>query len=43
VHDRKPVSVLGVRVTRQTGEVVLEGEAWCYTFKGGASNAALAP
>lgn len=32
VHDSKPVSVLGVRVTRQTGEVVLEGEAWCYTF-----------
>jgi acyl dehydratase len=35
VHDSKPVSVLGVRVTRQTGEVVLEGEAWCYTFTGG--------
>ena len=33
VHDSKPVSVLGVRVTRQSGEVVLEGEAWCYTFK----------
>ena len=32
VHDTKPVSLLGVRVTRQTGEVVLEGEAWCYTF-----------
>ena len=23
---------LAIRVTRQTGEVVLEGEAWCYTF-----------
>ena len=32
VHETKPVSVLAVRVTRQTGEVVLEGEAWCYTF-----------
>jgi acyl dehydratase len=31
VHPRKPVSRLGVRVTRQDGAVVLEGEAWCYT------------
>jgi acyl dehydratase len=31
VHATKPVTQLGVRVTRQTGEVVLEGEAWCYT------------
>ena len=31
VHATKPVSRLGVRVTRQTGETVLEGEAWCYT------------
>ena len=30
VHASKPVCLLGVRVTRQTGEVVLEGEAWCY-------------
>ena len=29
----KPVCQLGVRVTRQTGEVVLEGEAWCYRFE----------
>lgn len=33
VHPTKPVSRLGVRVTRQTGEVVLEGEAWCYTAR----------
>ena len=32
VHATKPVCHLSVRVTRQTGEVVLEGEAWCYRF-----------
>ena len=32
VHESKPVTTLAVRVTRQTGETVLEGEAWCYTF-----------
>ncbi|MGE0462025.1 MAG: MaoC family dehydratase [Vicinamibacterales bacterium] len=32
VHQTKPVSQLAVRVTRQTGETVLEGEAWCYRF-----------
>ena len=32
VHNTKPVTQLAIRVTRQTGEVVLEGEAWCYTF-----------
>ncbi len=31
-HETKPVTQLSIRVTRQTGEVVLEGEAWCYTF-----------
>ncbi len=31
VHPTKPVTELRVRVTRQTGELVLEGEAWCYT------------
>ncbi len=38
VHATKPVTQLHIRVTRQTGEVVLEGEAWCYTFspEGGA-------
>ena len=34
VHESKPVSQLEVRVTRADGEVVLEGEAWCYTFAG---------
>lgn len=32
VHATKPVTQLAIRVTRQSGEVVLEGEAWCYTF-----------
>ena len=32
VHPTKPVTQLAIKVTRQTGEVVLEGEAWCYTF-----------
>jgi len=33
VHDSKPVTRLGVRIRRQDGEVVLEGEAWCYRFE----------
>src|SRR5581483_7708831 len=32
VHATKPVTQLAIRVTRDGGEVVLEGEAWCYTF-----------
>jgi len=32
IHAIKPVTQLKVIVTRQTGEVVLDGEAWCYTF-----------
>jgi acyl dehydratase len=32
VHATKPVTQLRIKVTRQTGETVLEGEAWCYTF-----------
>jgi acyl dehydratase len=36
VHESKPVTALAVRVKRQTGETVLEGEAWCYTFRAGA-------
>lgn len=32
VHPTKPVCQLAIRVTRQTREIVLEGEAWCYTF-----------
>src|SRR5262245_5913020 len=34
VHESKPVTTLEVKVTSQTGTVVLEGEAWCYTFDG---------
>jgi acyl dehydratase len=34
VHESKPVCQLAVTVTRQDGEEVLKGEAWCYTFKG---------
>jgi acyl dehydratase len=33
VHPTKPVTQLRVAVTRQTGETVLEGEAWCYTMR----------
>jgi acyl dehydratase len=33
VHESKPVTGLRIRVTRQTGETVLEGDAWCYTFE----------
>ncbi|HET6721316.1 MAG TPA: MaoC family dehydratase [Chitinophagaceae bacterium] len=32
VHETKPVTQLKIKVTRQNGETVLEGEAWCYTF-----------
>jgi acyl dehydratase len=32
VHDKKPVTQLQIKVTRENGETVLEGEAWCYTF-----------
>ena len=32
VHESKPVTQLAVKVTRQDDEVVLSGEAWCYTF-----------
>ncbi len=34
VHESKPVTQLRVEVSRQDGEVVLEGEAWCHTFSG---------
>lgn len=33
MHATKPVTRLKVIVTRQDGETVLEGEAWCYTFR----------
>lgn len=32
VHESKPVTQLKITITRQDGEVVLEGEAWCYTM-----------
>lgn len=32
IHETKPVTELKVRVTRQTGEPVLEGTASCYKF-----------
>jgi acyl dehydratase len=32
VHETKPVTQLKITVTRDDGETVLEGEAWCYTF-----------
>lgn len=32
VHDTKPVTQLEITVVRASHEVVLEGEAWCYTF-----------
>ena len=33
LHETKPVSQLKITIKRQDGEVVLEGEAWCYTFR----------
>jgi 3-hydroxybutyryl-CoA dehydratase len=33
VHATKPVSRLKFTVRSQSGDCVLEGEAWCYTFK----------
>lgn len=33
VHESKPVTQLDVKVRRHDGELVLEGEAWCYTFE----------
>ena len=32
VHATKPVTELKIRVWRQDGETVLEGECWCYTM-----------
>lgn len=37
IHESKPVTQLAVRVSREGGETVLEGEAWCYTFTGETS------
>ncbi len=35
VHETKPVTQLKIKIIRQDGETVLEGEAWCYTFSPG--------
>ena len=32
IHATKPVTKLKIIVKRQTGDIVLDGEAWCYTF-----------
>ncbi len=32
VHATKPVTHMKFTITRQDGEVVLECDAWCYTF-----------
>jgi len=32
VHATKPVTELGVKVTRADGTIVLEGVAWCFTL-----------
>ncbi|HET9745132.1 MAG TPA: MaoC family dehydratase [Chitinophagaceae bacterium] len=32
VHATKPVTHLKIKVTRHDEEIVLEGDAWCYTF-----------
>jgi acyl dehydratase len=32
VHESRPVCRLHMKVERQGGETVLEGEAWCYRF-----------
>jgi hypothetical protein len=33
IHPTKPVTQLKITVKRQDGETVLEGGAWCYTFR----------
>jgi acyl dehydratase len=33
VHATKPVSRLAITIRRQDGEVVLDGEAWCYRMQ----------
>ncbi len=38
IHESKPVTQLKIKVTRETEETVLEGEAWCYTFSPGAES-----
>jgi acyl dehydratase len=38
IHESKPVKQLKVVIARQDGETVLEGEAWCYTFRPEVAN-----
>ena len=33
VHATKPVTELRVHISRQDGTIVLEGVAWCFTFR----------
>ena len=33
LHATKPVTQLKIIIRRQDGETVLDGEAWCYTFR----------
>jgi acyl dehydratase len=40
VHASKPVTQLAIRIWRQDGETVLEGEAWCYRFEPRPANGA---
>ena len=42
IHQTKPVTKLKMTVIRQTGEKVLEGECWCYTFRPEGENGAVA-
>ena len=32
MHESKPVTQLQIKIIQQDGEIVLEGQAWCYTF-----------
>lgn len=43
VHESKPVTQLAIEVVRGGGDVVLEGEAWCYTFSGGQEGLSAGP
>ena len=38
VHESKPVTQLAITVVRDGEEVVLEGDAWCYTFSPDAAS-----
>ena len=33
VHDTKPVCRMGIEIARTDGQIVLQGEAWLYTFQ----------